>query len=301
LDNPLIVYVHVPKTGGSSVNRVLQGFSPHGIAHVENIKLPIDDALPKLDWISGHLPLDAFSRMLAWTRRPICYFASVRSPMDQLYSYLNWYFVVLNRGGDTFDSHSEDEKKTALEVCKTDFQNPYAVLELLFKLKKWFLNIQSHHLIGQSTELGKPSADFIGQRLSRFTFISHETTRHELYNGFGFGLYTGPDVIINAAENYYFDKAVLYDNIVLPFIQEHNAVDILLYDIICSLRFESLPSVKSPVAYVLVTDENFDEGSYLDANPDVADAVKAGVTKSGHQHFIEFGHKEGRRQVFPLK
>lgn len=39
----------------------------------------------------------------------------------------------------------------------------------------------------------------------------------------------------------------------------------------------------------------FDEDFYLHAYGDVAGAVRDGVFKSGHEHFVQFGEKEGRR------
>ncbi|MGF1499976.1 MAG: class I SAM-dependent methyltransferase [Elainellaceae cyanobacterium] len=49
---------------------------------------------------------------------------------------------------------------------------------------------------------------------------------------------------------------------------------------------------------LIATDENFDEGAYLRANPDVANAVKSGQMKSGRSHFEFFGRKEGRKIRF---
>jgi len=46
------------------------------------------------------------------------------------------------------------------------------------------------------------------------------------------------------------------------------------------------------------TDGNFDEVSYLLANPDVADAVKYGTMQSGRIHFEIFGKNEGRKIRF---
>jgi hypothetical protein len=39
---------------------------------------------------------------------------------------------------------------------------------------------------------------------------------------------------------------------------------------------------------------NFDEVSYLDANPDVAKAVISGVFKNGYEHYKIHGKNEGR-------
>lgn len=41
--------------------------------------------------------------------------------------------------------------------------------------------------------------------------------------------------------------------------------------------------------------EGFSEMTYLDANPDVEDAVRAGILSSGYEHWIKHGRGEGRR------
>jgi len=54
-------------------------------------------------------------------------------------------------------------------------------------------------------------------------------------------------------------------------------------------------------AYILqdtATDQNFDEQSYLRANPDVADAVKKGAIESGASHFKAWGKNENRKIQF---
>ncbi len=50
---------------------------------------------------------------------------------------------------------------------------------------------------------------------------------------------------------------------------------------------------------VPATDATFDEAAYLDANPDVARAVRAGAFKSGRHHFERFGRNERRTIVVP--
>jgi len=48
------------------------------------------------------------------------------------------------------------------------------------------------------------------------------------------------------------------------------------------------------VGYRLVTDENFDERSYLDSHPDVAADVIKGTWREGREHFEAFGRAEKR-------
>jgi SAM-dependent methyltransferase len=55
-----------------------------------------------------------------------------------------------------------------------------------------------------------------------------------------------------------------------------------------------------PIALdVPATDEGFDECGYLAANPDVRDAVRAGVFRNGREHFDRHGNRESRRLRFP--
>lgn len=55
-----------------------------------------------------------------------------------------------------------------------------------------------------------------------------------------------------------------------------------------------MAEVESITIRVLAADANFDESGYLSANPDVAQAVRAGKIKSGRRHFEKFGRAEGR-------
>ena len=45
---------------------------------------------------------------------------------------------------------------------------------------------------------------------------------------------------------------------------------------------------------ILLADEPFEEGSYLDANPDVRQAIESGKVTSGKEHYRVFGYYEGR-------
>jgi general L-amino acid transport system substrate-binding protein len=45
---------------------------------------------------------------------------------------------------------------------------------------------------------------------------------------------------------------------------------------------------------------NFDENTYLQQNPDVADAVTKGLLKNGFEHWVKFGFSEGRMPQIPF-
>ena len=58
-------------------------------------------------------------------------------------------------------------------------------------------------------------------------------------------------------------------------------------------------SVEWPPGFVFATKENFDEHSYLNANPDVQSAVELGHFTSGREHFDFTGNGEGRLMQAP--
>jgi hypothetical protein len=65
---PLLAFVHVPKTAGSTVNAVLGHCSPRGLRHCEGI-LHTDAFLDHAadgDWLSGHISRDDFAGKLIW-------------------------------------------------------------------------------------------------------------------------------------------------------------------------------------------------------------------------------------------
>ena len=45
---------------------------------------------------------------------------------------------------------------------------------------------------------------------------------------------------------------------------------------------------------IFMSDSTFNEAEYLEANPDVAAAVKEGNFRSGREHYKMYGEREGR-------
>jgi hypothetical protein len=70
------------------------------------------------------------------------------------------------------------------------------------------------------------------------------------------------------------------------------------------LRVALLPHlrrVETPLTPVVLAPPDWQEHSYLRANPDVADAVRKGGLASGYLHYLEHGQAEGRRGGFPVQ
>src|SRR3546814_7394188 len=87
---PLIVFIHVPKTAGSTVNAIMKGHSPNGRGHIEELldeDMEFKKAVNNLDWMSGHVSRDRIAiRIREVSRRPVRFFACVRNATDHLAS-----------------------------------------------------------------------------------------------------------------------------------------------------------------------------------------------------------------------
>src|SRR3546814_15866737 len=104
---PLIVFIHVPKTAGSTVNAIMKGHSPNGRGHIEELldeDMEFKKAVNNLDWMSGHVSRDRIAiRIREVSRWPVRFFACVRNATEHLASHYN---SLLSRG-DQFDKGSQ--------------------------------------------------------------------------------------------------------------------------------------------------------------------------------------------------
>jgi hypothetical protein len=303
---PLIVYVHAPKTGGSTIKRILDSCSPRGHHSIETI---IDDRASCLDlarssdWISGHIPRDSLANSLIWLDRPIEYFASVREPVAQLVSHLNFSFERYSRSNYYVELSLEEQQRDA-KVMSTDFSNPAAVIDLLFQHAYLYLNIQSRLLLG--ADFAEISDDEIGRRLATYKYVSSASDLPRLYRAFGFAqLPEGVNEIRENVATPHINTQIFDSPQLREFLAQHHQRDLHLY---ATVRGASWPAEgRHPfrpafMALEVFTAENFDEQTYLDSNADVAAAVSGGFIESGRAHFESYGHKENRmvrRWVLP--
>ena len=182
---PLLAYIHVPKTAGSTVNSVLDLCSPHGVSHCEAIFYMEDfvDRASAYDWLSGHISRDEFGGKLHWLKRPVEYFASIREPATQLLSHLNWSFEILDRGVELFLTHPIEVQQIFAEVQATDFSDLASVMRLLLRTPNGvFLNCQARHILGADFEA--ISDREIVRRVQSYCYIATEETLPTLYEAF---------------------------------------------------------------------------------------------------------------------
>jgi hypothetical protein len=296
---PLIVFVHVPKTGGSTVYKVLWSCSHRGLGHCEVIPPPkLLDAARRHDWLSGHLQKEIFATYLISLDRPIEYFATIREPISQILSHLNWQFEIYNRGPIFFLAQNHNIQLISNEVRATDFSNTSSVIALLFRYKDIFFNFQARMILGD--DFATIPWSEVARRVAAYTFIATMENLSALYPAFGFAQLPKQidELRENAAQKYYFDTTLFQSQEILDFLAQHHSHDFRLYDCVQKASWSAQERRPFRPAFPFVTADNYEEQAYLDGNPDVAKALKRHRTwRSGRDHFTAHGHAEQRRQL----
>lgn len=296
---PLIVFVHVPKTGGSTVNEMLLSCSHRGRKDCHLIPgLKLESIARSSDWLSGHIERNQFSHALSGLDRPIEYFTAVREPVAQLISHLNFQFEIYYRGPLYFFRFPRTIQLMSEQVRRTDFSKAESIIALLLSLRG-FLNLQARMVLG--SDYAVISGGEAARRLAAYTFIALNENLESLYPAFGFARL--PERVgklrENEASKYHFDPAIFQSEEIQSFLAEHHAHDFRLYERIRKISWPAESRRPCRPVFLEVTEDNYDEEAYLAFNPDVANALKGHRTwRIGYDHYKAHGHAEPRRQVF---
>lgn len=179
---PLIFFVHVPKTAGSTVNSYLKEYSPKGAAHCEefiNDEARMREMANVSDWLSGHIDLStAEERLAAVTDRPIHYFSCVRDPFEHVVSHYNWLVEIQMRGDAFFNNHPQAVRNISHAIRK----NSASTDEIIKNIQAHpilFLNYQSKFILGKNFNW---NAGQIVGRLSKYKMVSTNESVANLVN-----------------------------------------------------------------------------------------------------------------------
>lgn len=227
------MFVHVPKTAGSTVNRHLaDGLAP-GAEHVEHW---IDDPriagprLAELRYVSGHLAAPVFlERVRELTDRPVRLATVVRDPTAQVRSHYNWLIEIYHRGEQFYEGHNETAKAISARLRATDHADPHRVVEQLELASGLFLDIQSSFVVGARDPVDAARVDpaRIDAALDAFETVATERGLAGLVEQL-----TGRPCGTVRRENtsrYHVPPEVFDHPVVQEFLAERNASDLALY------------------------------------------------------------------------
>ncbi len=171
--DPLIVFVHVPKAGGSTVNTHLRQFSANGIDHCQRYlrdKARLARIVQNVDWISGHIGFPPFRTLLSrLTDRELRFFTCVRDPAEQVASHYNWLIRIRRKSLLGYLRHPADIRRVSRRLRGSDNGDPAAVAANLAAHPALFFNVQTRYVFG-----GKPAQRprTMAQGLARYEAIT---------------------------------------------------------------------------------------------------------------------------------
>lgn len=233
--NPLIFFVHVPKTAGSTVNAHLKQAMPNGRAHCEaiiNNPAALKQAAESMDWLSGHVDLTrARNNLSAVSNRPVRYFACLREPTKHVRSHYNWLIEIFHRGESFYENHPAVVKEISARIRGTDNSDPLGIIANLKKNSMLFLNFQSRISLGNGFRWNSGA---LHQQLDTYEMIACEDGLGALIERM-----TGSPVSTLSRANearYHFDPAVFQTPELQEFLKRNNTLDDIIYHIVRNQR-----------------------------------------------------------------
>ena len=229
---PLIAFIHVPKTSGTTVNYLLTQSGLLGQDHIQNwVDQPevLKDPILSYDWVSGHLNPNQMRSMLGGvTSRPLRLFSTIRAPNSQIASHYNWLIEIFHKGRDFYDQHPERIKEISQSIRSADNANPAEVISQI-KAAGWlFLNQQSRALLAKdASSLSKTS---LSEILNQYEMITTEGHLSMLMQTMTQCRPLKPPH--KNKSRYHFDPAVFQTPQLTEFLNAHNKGDQTLYDMI---------------------------------------------------------------------
>jgi hypothetical protein len=182
--DPLDIFVHIPKTAGSTLNTLLlhhhaARVSPRGwkmarailpgavidnavggrwlsrglargCSHLElhrNQPRVMDRLLGQADWVSGHFTSQMFEAHMARIGRPARYVSLMRDPTEQVASHYHWWIEIFDRGPLKFYRYNSFARDLSRRIRATDNTDPKAIIPILAMHWSMFLNLQSTYLL----------------------------------------------------------------------------------------------------------------------------------------------------------
>ncbi len=231
--DPLIVFVHVPKTAGSTINAHLTEAGP-GRDHCEFLLSDVaglTETVRDSTWISGHVPYHRLLPALeAVTDRPLRLFTLIRSPKEQVMSHYNWLIEIFHRSPKFYGSHPDRVKEISEQLRSNDNDDPAVVVANLERYRGLFLDCQTKFVLGRARRWPGHAID---ERLDRYEFVGLDRVDELLTVMLG----TMPEQA--ARENtsrYHFDKAVFDAPEIEEYLHTFNQVDNRLYRRATQLR-----------------------------------------------------------------
>ena len=128
-----LLYIHIAKTAGSTVNKVLRECfgAENSLVHAESIPdWPVQVKENKIDFLSGHIPYQAFIKV----KELQCYKKAItfREPYSHVISHLSWIRALsLEENKTRYKAHPEYIKKLSDKLASYDLSCPTQISDAI--------------------------------------------------------------------------------------------------------------------------------------------------------------------------
>ena len=204
---PKVLFMHIPKTAGTSFNSFMRMHVPFDAAahHIENYSSRTFPSLTQGKiYLAGHLRVQELKKYFNMADYH-CY-SIVRDPYNHLHSHLNWLKgIAVLKGTAFFQRHGKEVQQLAMKVAALDFTDLKQVKKFVFGLQgfelDYFDNCQTRYFLDYRPE--KVSLGDFQNTLSNvglFKYIGL-TEKYDRFNTFISSSYDLADVSLPSTFN----------------------------------------------------------------------------------------------------
>ena len=160
-DQPKLLFMHIAKAAGSTVNSFFASHYPGNqyAVHIESNEKwrSSPDDLKKLRFISGHIHLHALKKKL--DLKDYYKVTVVREPYSQLCSHLSWIRRLSDPGEEQrYKQHESYIQKFSSKLAKIDFANPEELSNLMHSLEDLEMRLVDNCQVRYFTSIPPPTA-----------------------------------------------------------------------------------------------------------------------------------------------
>lgn len=149
-----LLYFHVPKTAGSSINNFFSRNIKSHHFHIESVKNLNPDFCKRFQFLSGHVSYNRMNSML--NLREWITFATFREPLSYTLSHLKWVRKLADEGEEErFNEHPEIFQKISLKMTEFDFSQAEQIASFI----KWLESIDFYYFHNTQTLYMNSSRD----------------------------------------------------------------------------------------------------------------------------------------------
>ncbi len=207
-----LLYFHVPKTAGSSINKYFSANLPNHHFHIESVSKLDKDFCESYQFISGHVSYNRMDNILnldEWIT-----FATFREPLSYVISHLKWVRKLADASEkERFDAHPEIFQTIAMKMTNFDFSKSSEIVKFIDWLREinfyYFHNTQTHYM-NQTKDQGFLSDNQVDkalQNMKKINFIGIQENLNEFMESisyeFDWKINTEDEIKVNTNENNY--------------------------------------------------------------------------------------------------